>query len=248
MRVIKFLLITFIIIIFSSCKTIHPTNKDRIWYNYDSIKCLNKPIEHWPWAENDWQLHYKNYLYYIPVEYGYVVLKNNDTIYGLISFYKVSISNIRLIILPRGDVARSTSLFFLESKKDCQIKKFRIYYDSSNIHTNCYADYFNLYDQYQLKNYWRLVDKNMSFEIYDNFKYSNSYNNNNRKATLSKMILVDGSKSQILYKTGLFRTIQGSLIRFINKQSINKVHKTDFKSIKEIIHYLLNEQFKNFSK
>jgi hypothetical protein len=228
--------ILFVLLILSSlsCKIVTPNSKDNVWNGYKS-DCTSKPIRYNYWPPDD--LHFgKGTLYgnIRPVEKGFVALKNNDTIFGLI---KINFT-IPLPVLPNGKKAAGDIIRY----DGHEINYFRVYNDSVT-NTQCYLDFVPLpipYNSCQALHIWRLLGKKNDISIFDLFAYG--YNNPNKIAYLYKTILFSKNNYIKLYTWYPFRGIRGSLERFINRRYKTSVHKKDFKTIREMINYILDKE------
>lgn len=211
------------------CIPISRVSKNNSWFLYKENNCPTvAPIIYLP-GHGDARKHIRGRKIYSPLEYGTIYFLNNDSINGLIG----RILNQVYIFGPFYDV--------YHRQKTSNIIYFRLYNDST-IKDRCYADYYNLYKQYQLKNYWRLLGEKNEIKIFDNFKFKGSNDNYPIKGYFSKVILISKSKYQKLYKWNPFSSLKESLRRFINKNYHEQLRKNFLKTIREEIDYILEKE------
>ena len=215
-----------------SCRVIKPTDKENAWNGYKD-DCRSLPVNHvWPLGFSKKRSHY------IPVKPGIIILNNNDTIKGLINFLFDLHRTMYVKILPDNSSGRINEWkpFFPNSS----ITHIRIFKEPLN-QEECVTDFYNLSNKYNLENYWRMLGKRNNISIYDNFRYNNGdYNSDN--AFLTKMVLTNYNQCLTLYQWRPFNSTKGSLKRFINKRYKANVHKSDFKTIRQMIDYILDKE------
>ena len=213
--------------------------------------CLSQPFHHYHFPGG--YIHGKNPLNSAPIEYGVVNLKSGDTFTGLISFYKPVGRYFDVAVLPDSGVLQGYLLQFYGNKTGAlrnstdgkiDVSNFRIYQDSIN--KNCYSDFVHLPDYNKAPNFWRILGKIDNVEVVDKVRFRSHLHSNDWKSFAylgrRKMLLITKDGYAQIYRRILFRNVNKSICRFINKRYHTSFRKTNFKSTGAMIDYILDKE------
>lgn len=223
------------LVVISSCKTIKKGDNNNAWNAY-KMNCISikSSYIHWPWKSN-----IKDIYNYMPIRKGYAI-KDVDTVRGLISISNGWSKYQHVFIEPEGQILEKDLLnYYVIGGHFAGIKQIRLFDDSTD-KSNCYTDYFNLFEQYNLKNYWRLLGTKGKVKIYDNFKYDKGYESKN--ATMTTLILVNKNGVIEIFKQGLFNNLKGTLKRFIKNCYKTQSNSADLHTVREMIDFILDRE------
>jgi hypothetical protein len=144
----------------------------------------------------------------------------------------------------------------IENFSNYNIQYYRIYNDSS-APSECFADYAFLDSDFKLTHditlrgrLWRQLGKNGNVGIYDDFTYLSYYSTrpvkfyDSRDAQIFHMLLLTDKGASLIYRSPSFRGISGSLLRFINRRYHVHLHRPDFKTVRNMIDYILDKENK----
>ena len=218
--------------------------------------CLSQPFHHYHWPRW-WSLHGRGGLVVNnPVEYGRVTLINGTDIEGLITYSDFT-KSYDFGVLPRGKESQGEMLLFYVNKKGAElygkghgtsINRFRIYADS--VQKACYMDFVSLAGSHDLTNYWRILGEKNDIKVVDRFVFKGRANRSfllndyvdHADINKHKMLLVTKDSYTKIYGWALFRNVNKSIRRFINKRYHTSFHKNDFKSTGTMIDYILDKE------
>lgn len=224
--------------------------------NYDKT-CWSFNVHHYGWPAR-WHLYHKAMLNNVAVEYGTITFKNNDSVSGLLSFYKQYGRFTDVAILPDNEIATGSSGYLqtfyggdeaelYEKGETTTIKSFRIYKDSVN--KQCYADFVAFVRPYEFPNYWRVLAAKDDVKIADKFWFRltwrrNEYLNGQESVMPEagrQLILI--TKSEVVkIRRGLYARWQAALKRFIKKRYSVDITEQQFNTTHDILTYILDKE------
>jgi len=237
------------------CKVVTAKSAINAWNGYKD-DCPSDPLTHYDFPVEIGRNHRVVYRgQFRPQSYvgwtvlsGYVVLKNQDTVSGLIRYNGTNLVQV----LPDGERMAPENI---RNYSYDDIQYFRVCGDLSEPR-NCYTDYVFLQSGFKVRSYitlsdrlWRQLGKKGNAGIYDDLTYfSNSSTHPKREiydarsARIFNMFLLTGNGVSLIYRSPSFSGITGSLLKFINRRYHAQFHRHDFKSVRTMIDYILDKE------
>ena len=250
----KKLIIIYILLVYLlvACANSKPASKDNSWNGYRD-DCPSKPLfasvaasscgfYHRRALPADWYLN--------AGQKGFVVLKNNDTVYGsiinaFVAFGKCPLSKVYVLPENKKD---ANDIIMINSSN---INFYRVFNDSS--YPQCYTDFINIKgiktpDLAFYNCVWRLLAAKKDVKILDNFSYYNFYTVKNgilfTSAMINEMIIVkdDGTVIKVYPKFGYVHNVKRVIVYFINRRYKVNLKESNFKTVREMLNYILDKE------
>ena len=163
-----------------------------------------------------------------PVDKGFVVTKNRDTIAGLVKLIFFPYGD-HIPVLPTGKQAAEAII----NVRRKNIELIRTFQDSTN---RTPTDYANI----DFDGLWRVLARKDSTGLFDNYDGMG----NGQKYSEKRMILVSKGEKVLMYSGwhSLFQSRNGYLLRFMNKRYHQHYKKDEFKDLQAEMDYIVNKE------